>query len=133
MPKPESCRYMKSHEWVCLEGGSAVVGISDHAQHEITEVVYIDLPKVGLKVSQGKPCCVIESVKAAFDFYSPVSGEVVAVNDKLAQDPGLVNRSAQDEGWFFKVKPADPKEADSLMGHPQYQEFLKTPAAHGSH
>ncbi len=132
MPKPESCKYMKSHEWVSLNGGTALVGISDHAQKEITDVVYVELPKLGRKVAQGEACSVIESVKAAFDIYAPVSGEVVAVNEALAKDPGLVNRSAQEEGWLFKIKPGKPDEASGLMDFTQYQEFLKSPAAHGA-
>ncbi|MFA6318534.1 MAG: glycine cleavage system protein GcvH [Elusimicrobiota bacterium] len=133
MAKPEACRYAKSHEWVCLEGGTAAVGVSDYAQGEMTDVVYVDLPKVGRKVKLGESCGTVESVKAAFEFYSPVSGEVVAVNEALAKDPALVNRSPFVDGWFFKVKPDNPKESESLMDHAAYQEFLKTPAAHGSH
>ncbi|MBI5623085.1 MAG: glycine cleavage system protein GcvH [Elusimicrobia bacterium] len=133
MAKPEHCRYAKSHEWVCVEGGSAVVGVSDYAQSEMTDVVYVDLPKVGRKVKLGESCGTVESVKAAFDFYSPVSGEVTAVNEALAKDPALVNRAPFEGGWFFKVKPENPKEAESLMDLAQYREFLKTPAAHGSH
>ncbi|MBI4678383.1 MAG: glycine cleavage system protein GcvH [Elusimicrobia bacterium] len=128
MPRPEACRYMKSHEWVSLEGGTAVVGVSDFAQGEMTDVVYVDLPKVGGKVKLGLACGVVESVKAAFDFYSPVSGEVVAVNEGLAKDPALVNRSPLGDGWFFKVKPADPKETESLMDWGKYQDFVKAAA-----
>jgi glycine cleavage system H protein len=132
MPKPESCRYMKSHEWVSVNAGEASVGISDHAQKEITDVVYVELPKLGRKVVQGEACSVIESVKAAFDIYAPVSGEVIAVNEALAKDPGLVNRSAHEEGWLFKIKPGKPGEEAGLMDFAKYQEFLKSPAAHGA-
>jgi len=132
MPKPESCRYMKSHEWVAVEGASATVGVSEHAQKEITDVVYVELPKVGRKVTQGEAISVIESVKAAFDIYAPVSGEVIAVNDKLTADPGLVNRSAHEDGWLFKIKPSKPDEAAGLMDFAKYQEFLASPAAHGA-
>ncbi|MBI3552301.1 MAG: glycine cleavage system protein GcvH [Elusimicrobia bacterium] len=132
MPKPESCKYMKSHEWVCVEGGTASVGVSDHAQHEITDVVYVELPKLGRKVAQGEAISVIESVKAAFDIYAPVSGEVVAVNEALTKDPALVNRSPHEEGWLFKLKPSKPGEENGLMDFAKYQEFLQSPAAHGA-
>lgn len=129
MPKPQSCRYMKSHEWVYIDNGVAWVGVSDHAQHEITDVVFVEPPKLGRKVSSGEACAVIESVKAAFDIYAPVSGEIIGFNDALAKDPALVNRSAQEEGWLFKIKPGKPAEAEGLMDYKQYQEFIKTPAA----
>jgi glycine cleavage system H protein len=124
---------MKSHEWAHVAGDAAVVGVSEHAQKEISDVVFVELPKVGRKVKQGESVSVVESVKAAFDIYAPLSGEVSAVNDKLATDPALVNRSPHDEGWLFKLKLSKPEEAASLMDYKQYEEFLKTPAAHGSH
>lgn len=133
MPKPESCRFMKSHEWTHLKEGAVQVGISDHAQREITDVVFVELPKVGGKVASGESCGVIESVKAAFDIYAPVGGEISAVNEALVKDPGLVNRSPFEEGWFFKIKPSNPDELSKLMDWRQYQEFIKSPAAHGSH
>src|SRR5437879_500951 len=133
MPKPENCRFMKSHEWVAINGPAAEVGVSDHAQGEISDVVFVELPKIGRKVAQGEACCVIESVKAAFDIYAPVSGEITAVNEAVTKDPALVNRSPQEQGWLFKIKPAQPGEADSLMDYAAYLEFIKTPAAHGSH
>ncbi len=133
MSKPESCRFTKSHEWVHLREGTSWVGISDHAQREITDVVFVELPKPGRRVSQGEACCVVESVKAAFDVYAPVSGEIAAVNEALAKDPGLVNRSPHEDGWLFKMKPSHPEELGKLMDYRQYQDFLKTPAAHGSH
>lgn len=129
MPKPEQGRYMKSHEWVVLEGDQAQVGISDHAQHEITDVVFVDLPKVGRKVKQGEACCTVESVKAAFDIYAPVSGEIAAVNEAVSKDPALVNRDSHGEGWLFKIKAAKPDEAKSLMDFKAYQDFIKS-AAH---
>ncbi len=126
MPNPEACRYLKSHEWASLEGGSAVVGISDHAQREITDVVFVEMPKVGRQVKQGEVCGVIESVKAAFDLYAPLSGEVVAVNDAVVKDPSLVNRSPHEEGWLYKLKAAQPDETKALMDFAAYNEFLKT-------
>lgn len=132
MPKPEASRYMKSHEWAALEGATAVVGVSDHAQKEITDVVFVELPKPGRKVKQGEAVAVVESVKAAFDIYAPYSGEIAAVNDAVAKDPALVNRAPHEEGWLFKIKVSDPNESSALMDHKQYQEFLKAPA-HGGH
>jgi glycine cleavage system H protein len=126
MPDPKSSRYMKSHEWVALEGDEAVIGISDHAQREITDVVFIDLPKAGRKLAKGEAVAVVESVKAAFDIYAPVAGEVVAVNDAVAQNPGLVNSSPHDEGWFFRMKVDDPAQLDDLMNYEAYESFLKS-------
>ncbi|MBI3549326.1 MAG: glycine cleavage system protein GcvH [Elusimicrobia bacterium] len=128
MASPEKCRFAKSHEWVSAEGDKAVVGISDHAQAEITDVVHVELPKPGRKVKAGEACAVVESVKAAFDIYAPVSGEVSEVNGELSKDPSLVNQSPHDKGWFFSIKISDPTEASALMDFSQYQEFLK--AAH---
>ena len=131
MPKPESCRYMKSHEWVASEGAVATVGVSDHAQHEISDVVFVELPKIGRQVKQGEAVSVIESVKAAFDIYAPVSGEVVAVNEAVVKDPALVNRAPHDDGWLFKIKPSKPAETATLMDWKQYQDFVRSAAAHG--
>ena len=129
MASPESCKYAKSHEWIALEGGTATVGISDHAQREITDVVFVELPKPGRTVKAGEACAVVESVKAAFDIYAPVSGTVVAVNDAIVKEPALVNQSPHEKAWFFTLKPSDPKELDALMDHAKYQDFLKA-AAH---
>jgi len=129
MPSPESCRYMESHEWIAVEGDSATVGISDHAQKEITDVVFVDLPAAGRKVSKGEAVAVVESVKAAFDIYAPMSGEIIESNENLGSNPALVNESPLEKGWLYKIKPSDSKEADALMDWPKYQEFLKT-AAH---
>ena len=128
MPQPEKCRYMKSHEWVYVEGGEAVVGVSDHAQHEISDVVFVDLPKAGRAVAQGEATAVVESVKAAFDIYAPAAGTVSAVNPALAGDPALLNRDPHGEGWLFKLKGVDSKQVEALMTFAQYQEFLKTAA-----
>jgi glycine cleavage system H protein len=133
MPKPDDCRFTKTHEWVFLEGGTATVGVTEHAQHEITDIVFVEPPKPGRQVKAGEACCVVESVKAAFDIYAPISGEVAAVNAAVSQDPALVNRSPQEEGWLFKLKPANPGEANKLMDWKSYQEFLKTSAAHAAH
>lgn len=130
MYKPEQCKYTKTHEWVFVEGGEAVVGISDHAQHEISDIVFVELPKPGAKVAQGKACAVVESVKAASDFFAPVSGEVTAGNDALVAEPSLANQSPHEKGWFFKLKVSNPAELSGLMDWNAYQEFLKTAPAH---
>lgn len=129
MPKPEDCRYMKTHEWIAIEGDEATVGLSDHAQKEITDVVFVELPQPSRKVSKGESIAVVESVKAAFDIYAPLSGEITAVNPELPQNPALVNESPHEKGWLYRLKLAEPKEVESLMSHAQYQDFLKA-AAH---
>ena len=133
MLDPKTLKYMKSHEWLHLAGDAGTVGISDHAQKEITDVVFVELPKVGRKVKQGEPCCVVESVKAAFDIYAPVSGEIVAANAEAVKDPAVVNREPYGGGWLYKIKASEPSQADALMDHARYQDFLKSEAAHGSH
>ena len=133
MPKPENCRFTKTHEWVCIEGGAAVVGVTDHAQHEITDIVFVEPPKPGRQVKAGESCCVVESVKAAFDIYAPIAGEVTALNEVVTKDPAVVNRSPMEQGWLFKMKPANPGEANKLMDWGAYQEFLKTAEAHAGH
>jgi glycine cleavage system H protein len=116
-----TCRFAKSHEWAFVQGDVAVVGISEYAQKEISDIVFVELPKLGAKVEQGKACAVIESVKAAADFMAPVSGEVVELNDAVVDDPALVNREPHGGGWFFKIKMAAPAELESLMDVATYQ------------
>ena len=128
MPKPEEARYTKTHEWF-HPGAEASVGISDHAQHEMGDVVFVELPKVGQKLEKEKPCAVVESVKSAFDIYSPVSGEVTAVNKAVTGDPALLNQSPLENGWLFKLKPSNPAESATLMDWTAYQDFIKQ-AAH---
>lgn len=101
---PADLKYAKSHEWVRVEGDTATVGITDHAQHELTDVVFVELPAVGRKVNAGEACAVVESVKTASDIYSPVAGEVTAVNPALAGSPDLVNREPYTGGWFYKLR-----------------------------
>lgn len=127
MPKPEEARYTKTHEWI-HSGAEVTVGISDHAQHEMGDVVFVELPKVGQKLEKEKPCAVVESVKSAFDIYAPVSGEVTAVNGAVASEPALLNQSPLDNGWMFKMKPSNPAEAEALMDWTAYQEFVKQTA-----
>ena len=117
---PGDLKYAKSHEWVRVSGDSAVVGISDHAQHELTDVVFVELPAAGRQLKAGESCAVVESVKTASDIYAPVSGEVVAANPQLAQHPDLVNTAPYGDGWFFKIKLADPGELDRLLSPEDY-------------
>ena len=119
-----NCRFAKSHEWAQAVDGVATVGISDYAQKEISDIVFVELPKVGAQVAQGKACAVIESVKAAADFYAPVSGEVVAVNDAIVDSPALVNQAPHGGGWFFKIRMAKPAELEGLMGFGEYKRSL---------
>ena len=116
-----NCRFAKTHEWAFAADGLATVGISDYAQKEISDIVFVELPKAGAQVEQGKPCAVIESVKAAADFYAPVSGEVVAVNDAIVDNPALVNQAPHGDGWFFKIKMSKPAELEALMDFAAYQ------------
>ncbi len=118
---PADLKYAKSHEWVRVSGGVATVGITDHAQHELTDVVFVELPEVGRKIKAGDACAVVESVKTASDVYSPVSGEVAEVNRAVVEDPALVNSEPYDEGWFYKIKLSNPDEMEALMGPEQYQ------------
>ncbi len=115
-------KYLESHEWISAEGSKGVVGISDHAQREISDVVFIELPKVGRVVKQKESCMVIESVKAAFDIYSPVSGTITKVNDKVASDPGVVNQSAYGDGWLFEIELSNPAELANLLDAKKYDE-----------
>jgi glycine cleavage system H protein len=117
-------RYTKEHEWVRLDGDRATVGISDHAQEQLGELVFVELPEIGRKVTQGGALAVVESVKAASDVYAPVGGEVVEINDNLASDPGLVNRSAEDEGWFCRLRIADRSELTQLMDAAAYKAYV---------
>ena len=116
-----NCRFAKTHEWAFAADGLATVGISDYAQKEISDIVFVELPKAGAQVAQGKPCAVIESVKAAADFYAPVSGEVIAVNDAIVDNPALVNQAPHGDGWFFKIKMSKPAELEALMDFAAYQ------------
>jgi glycine cleavage system H protein len=117
---PADLKYAKSHEWIRVSGDTADVGISDHAQHELTDVVFVELPAVGRKVKAGESCAVVESVKTASDIYAPVSGEIVEINPQLAQHPDLVNTAPYGDGWFFKIKLADPAEANRLLSPENY-------------
>jgi|SRR3954469_25419412 glycine cleavage system H protein len=117
---PPDLRYAKSHEWVRVAGEYATVGITDHAQHELTDIVFVELPKQGRNLKAGESCSVVESVKTASDIYSPVSGEIAAVNEAVVANPALVNTDPYGEGWFFKIKLANPPEAQSLLSADDY-------------
>lgn len=116
-------KFSKDHEWVRMEGDVAVIGITDYAQHALGDIVYVELPESGKKVEQGKGAAVVESVKAASDVYAPLSGEIIAINDNLKNDPSLVNSSPQEGGWFFKVKPSNPAELNGLMDEAAYKKL----------
>jgi len=123
---PSELRYTKTHEWVRTEAdGSLTVGITDHAQDLLGDMVFIELPEVGSTYTSGEECAVVESVKAASDVYSPVAGEVVAVNDGLTDAPETVNQDAYDAGWMFKITPEDEGEVEELMDAEAYAEFIE--------
>jgi glycine cleavage system H protein len=117
-------RFTKDHEWVRHEGDIAVVGITDYAQSQLGDVVYVELPEVGRSIAQGKEAAVVESAKAASEVYAPVSGEVVAVNDELLGDPAKVNDDAMGDGWFMKLRLTNPSEIDALMDEAAYAAFI---------
>ncbi len=118
---PLDLHYTKSHEWVRVNGGVATVGITDHAQHELTDVVFVELPDVGRIIKAGDACAVVESVKTASDIYSPLSGEVAEVNQAVVDDPALVNSEPYEAGWFFRIKLSNPAELKTLLGPEQYK------------
>ena len=118
-------RFTKDHEWVRLDGDLAVVGITDYAQSQLGDVVYVELPEIGRRVEQGKEAAVVESVKAASEVYAPVSGEVAEVNEALAADPAAVNADPMGNGWFLKLRLDDPKELDGLMGAEAYKRLVE--------
>jgi glycine cleavage system H protein len=118
-------RFTKEHEWIRIDGDTAVVGITDYAQQQLGDVVYVELPAVGKALKKGDEAAVVESVKAASEVYAPLSGTVVAVNDALSGNPGLVNQSATGDGWFLKIKAADKGEFASLMDEAAYKKYLE--------
>ena len=119
-------RYTKEHEWIRLDGDVAVVGITEHAQSQLGDVVFVELPEVGKSFAAGDEAAVVESVKAASEVYAPASGEVVAVNDALADTPATVNEDAEGKGWFLKLKLKDPAELEQLMSAEQYKDYVAT-------
>jgi glycine cleavage system H protein len=121
-----STHYTKDHEWIRLDGDVATVGITEHAQSQLGDIVYVELPEIGRKIAKGGEAAVVESVKAASDVYAPASGEVVAVNQSLDSAPGTINEEAEGKGWFFRLKLTTPDELNELMTDQQYKEFLTT-------
>lgn len=124
MNTPAELKYLKSHEWVKVEGKNARIGITDFAQHELTDVVFVELPKAGKEVKAAGRAAVIESVKTAVDVYSPVSGKVVEVNSALENDPGIVNRDPYGKGWMFVVQMSKPEEVNGLMPAADYEKMI---------
>jgi len=117
---PSDLKYAKSHEWVRVAGDVATVGITDHAQHELTDVVFVELPEAGKKAKAGEACAVVESVKTASDIYSPVSGEILETNKPVVENPALVNSDPYGAGWFYKIKLSIPAEVNALLTPEQY-------------
>lgn len=123
---PTDLRYTSSHEWVRLEeDGSVTVGITDHAQDALGDLVFVELPEIGTSLAQGDACCVVESVKAASDIYMPITGEVVDTNQALVDEPEIINNSSYDDGWIFKIQPADEDDIEQLMDASTYESELE--------
>lgn len=118
-------KFTKEHEWIKVEGQEATIGITDYAQKELGDVVYVELPAQGEEFGKGDACSNIESVKAVSDIYIPISGEVAAINSELEDKPELINQSPYEKGWIFRVKISDETELDALLSHQQYEEYLK--------
>jgi glycine cleavage system H protein len=119
-------RFTRDHEWVRRDGDAATVGITDYAQNQLGDVVYVELPAIGKTVEQGGEAAIVESVKAASEIYAPIAGEIVAVNQLLTSEPAKVNADPQGDGWFFTLKPSDPAQLDKLMDEASYQAFLES-------
>ena len=127
-PNPTNLRYTKEHEWLKIEGEIGTVGITDHAQELLTDIVFVELPEIGKQAVQMKQLAVVESVKSVSDVFAPVSGEVTEVNNQLEDKPELVNQDAFGQGWLAKIKIKDANEVNGLMTSVQYEEYLKTQA-----
>ena len=121
---PADLKYAKSHEWVRLNGDTATVGISDHAQHELTDIVFVELPEVGQQFRSGEACAVVESVKTASDIYAPLSGRILETNKAVVDNPALVNSEPYGAGWFFKIQLSNPGELAALLNPEQYQSQI---------
>ena len=119
-------RFTKEHEWVLLDGDIATVGITDHAQEQLGDLVHVELPELEREVAEGESCAVVESVKAASDIYAPLAGKVVEINETIVEDPSIVNSDAEGEGWFFRLELEDPDVFEALMDQDAYDEFLET-------
>ncbi len=121
---PSDLKFAKSHEWVRVSCDTATVGITDHAQHELTDIVFVELPAVGRTVKAGETCAVVESVKTASDIYSPVSGEIIEVNQPVADNPALVNTDPHGAGWFYKIKLSNAAELGALLSPEDYKKQI---------
>jgi glycine cleavage system H protein len=119
-------RYTKDHEWVVLDGDIATVGITDHAQEQLGDLVHVELPELERAVAEGETCAVVESVKAAADVFAPLAGKVVEINETVVEDPSIVNSDAEGEGWFFRIELDDTDSFETLMDQDAYDEFLET-------
>jgi glycine cleavage system H protein len=126
MDNPRNYRYTKEHEWANMEGEVATMGITNYAATQLGDMVYVDMPTVGATISQGDSIGALESVKAAADFYSPLGGEVIARNERLLDEPGLLNSDPFGEGWFVRVRTTDSSEFEALMSADEYDEFEKS-------
>jgi glycine cleavage system H protein len=125
MAYPANFRYTKEHEWIDLQGDTGTIGITDYAQHELGDVVFVELPKVGTKLTAGKPLGTVESVKAVSEIYSPATGEVTATNETLADSPEKINTDPQGAAWLIKLKVANPSEISALMDAAAYQKYVE--------
>ena len=124
-PVPSDLKYSRSHEWVRVTGNLAVIGITDHAQKELTDVVFVELPATGRQLKSGEPCAVVESVKTASDIYAPVSGEVTEINQAIVDNPALVNTDPYGAGWFLKLKLSHPDQVGSLLSPGDYLKLIQ--------
>lgn len=124
MSVPENLRYTADHEWILLEGDVATVGITDHAQEELTDIVFVELPEIGRECEEEEGIAVVESVKAASDIYAPLAGEIVGANEELEGEPALVNTDPHGKGWIFKLKLSDPSQVDGLMDAAAYNAHI---------
>jgi len=121
---PSDLKYSKSHEWVRVSGNVATIGITDHAQHELTDIVFVELPAVGDNVKAGEACAVVESVKTASDIYAPLSGEIIEANKPVAEDPALVNSEPYGSGWLYKMRLSDAAELSALLSPESYRKQI---------
>ncbi len=130
MASPNDLRFTRTHEWLRLDGDVATIGISDHAQNELGDITYLELPEAGEQISQNQPFGIVESVKAASDIYAPVDGQVVERNDAAIDAPDLVNSSPYDRAWLIKVRVSDPSQVEQLMAPSDYDTFAETASTH---
>ena len=119
-------RYTREHEWVVLDGDIATIGITDHAQEQLGDLVHVELPELERMVAEGESCSVVESVKAASDIYAPLAGKIVEINETIVEDPSIVNSDAEGEGWFFRLELDDPAAFEQLLDQDGYDGFLET-------